>query len=84
VVCLFITTVSPTKTDERIQMPQECKLTGVEGAKVRCMPATCHILVPSLPGTKLERNQEETGENVGNDNTGKVGEMGGKERERGT
>ena len=36
-VCLFVTTVSPTKTDERIQMPLECKLTGAGGAKVRCM-----------------------------------------------
>jgi len=26
-VCLSVTTVSPTKTDERIQMPLECKLT---------------------------------------------------------
>jgi len=33
-VCLFVTTVSPTKTDERIQMPLECKLTGAEGGKV--------------------------------------------------
>ena len=30
-VCLFVTTVSPTKTDERIQMPLECKLTGAGG-----------------------------------------------------
>jgi len=27
-VCLLVTTVSPTKTDERIPMPLECKLTG--------------------------------------------------------
>ena len=27
-VCLFVTTVSPTKTDERTQMPLQCKLTG--------------------------------------------------------
>jgi len=32
----------------------------------------------------MERNQEETGEKVGNENTGKVREMGGKERGRGT
>jgi len=32
-VCLFVTTVSPTKTDERIQMPLECKLTGAGGGK---------------------------------------------------
>ena len=38
-VCLFVATVSPTKTDERIQMPLECKLTG-GGAKVRCMGGT--------------------------------------------
>jgi len=30
-VCLLVTTVSPTKTDERIQMPLECKLTGAGG-----------------------------------------------------
>jgi len=30
-VCLFVTTVSPTKTDEWIQMPLECKLTGAGG-----------------------------------------------------
>jgi len=33
-----------------------------------------------LPGTKLERKQEETGENVGNEKIGQVREMGGKER----
>jgi len=32
----------------------------------------------------MERNQEETGEKVGNENTGKVREMGGKEMGRGT
>jgi len=32
-VCLFVTTVSPTKTDEQIQMPLECKLTGTGGDK---------------------------------------------------
>jgi len=37
-----------------------------------------------LPGTKMERNQEETGENVGNEKIGKVREMGGKERRLGT
>jgi len=39
-VCLFVATVSPTKTDERIQMPLECKLTGAGGAKVQCMGYT--------------------------------------------
>jgi len=33
VVSLFVTTVSPTKTDERIQMPLECKLTGAGGQR---------------------------------------------------
>jgi len=32
----------------------------------------------------MERNQEEIGENVGNEKIGKVREMGGNERERGT
>ena len=44
------------------------------------MPYTRH----SLPGTKMERNQEETGENVGNENTGNIREMGGNDRGRGT
>ena len=37
-----------------------------------------------LPGTKMERNQEETGENVGNEKIEKVRELGGNERGRGT
>jgi len=32
----------------------------------------------------MERNQEETGEKVDNENTGKVREMRGEERGRGT
>jgi len=32
----------------------------------------------------MERNQEETGEKVGNEKIGKVREMRGKERGRGT
>jgi len=32
----------------------------------------------------MERNQEETGENVGNEEIEKVREMGGNERGRGT
>jgi len=39
------------------------------------MPATCHILAPSLPGTKMERNQEETGETRDNENTEEREEM---------
>ena len=35
-VCLFVTAVSPTKTDERIQMPLECKLTGAGGKGTIC------------------------------------------------
>ena len=30
-VAWSVTTVSPTKTDERIQMPLKCKLTGAGG-----------------------------------------------------
>ena len=48
------------------------------------IPATCHILVPPLPGTQIERTREETRENVGNEKIGKVREMGGKESGRGT
>jgi len=32
----------------------------------------------------MERNQEKTGEKVGNEKIGKVREMGGEERRRGT
>jgi len=32
----------------------------------------------------MERNQEETGENIGNEKIGNVREMEGKERGRGT
>jgi len=32
----------------------------------------------------MERNHEETGQEVGNEKIGKVREMGGKEKERGT
>ena len=52
--------------------------------RASAIPATCHILAPPLPGTEMEKNEEETGENVGNEKLGKVREMGGKERERGT
>ena len=52
--------------------------------RASAIPATCHILAHPLPGTKMERNQEETGENVGNEKIGKVREMGGKESGRGT
>ena len=52
--------------------------------RASAIPATCHILAHPLPGTKMERNQEETGENVGNEKIGKVREMGGNERRRGT
>ena len=48
------------------------------------IPAACHILAPSLPGTKMERNREETAEKVRNEKIGKVREMGGKESGRGT
>ena len=52
--------------------------------RASAIPETCNIFAPPVPVTKMERKQEETGEKVGNEKTGKVREMGGKEMGRGT
>jgi len=62
----------------------QCKTFTSKQRRASAIPAACYILAPPLPGTKMERTREETGEKVGNENTGKVREMGGNDRGRGT